>query len=946
MQKHLYSVFLVALSVWLGAQDTIESLGGDLAVVHAFSRSEVGGGLMTTDLEVVPGECVYAANQSGLLVFDGGGWELVPMPNRGVSRSLLPVEEGVWVGGQGFLGKLVSLEPVEWQDWTGELIAAAGDFGDVWGLEAGAGGMFVRTSSFVGFLSEEGAFRVLASGSVTTGFKVDEGYACQRGEALLRFDAQGRLMGEWELPKGVRVQAWIDGADPRVLTHSRGVWQWDGSSWLRESTPASAALSEARANVVVASPEGWLVGTAQGGVVVTRDWSSVSARYAESAGLTGTSVVDIAVDDIGNAWVAAEGGLNIIRFSWPQRVPQMTESLKESGYSSLHLASGRRYWGTSLGVKTQASRNAPLVPVIGVEDQTWSLQLLNDRPWVSHLSGAGWLEGAEYVPVIQGVGVWEVIDQPGTPFHYAGTFNGLMRLDLSGKHPPVPVEGFQETARFVAFESQRVVWVAYPYKGVYRVELDEEGTRAVQVRLYAGADGLPEPVHVEVFDAAGDPIFSTNDGFYRYDAAADRLVPAREAFAGMIPREGHVERLYAGEHATWWFLQGQTAGQIHPQTSNLKTSMEVRRIPLTGTPLVAPFERLELLTEDRVCVPVESGFLYLDANRMAVDAAPPALTVHSVTHLNSGEGARNLPVDHTTLNPGNHALEIRLRGFDPNWAGVQRYQWRLDDEGAEWSRPQESARVMLGGLGPGTHRIQFRAIIEDGFTGPVTDWEVRVDHPWHERWEFRALLLALLLAGGIWFIRWKQRRIRIEHARDSARIEADRVRSEERYRREIESTELRLEAERLRRVEAEVAAKNQELASATMHLVQKAQMTATLQTGLQALRESVATTERKQVDKLLSVLGASSRLDDNWEQFTQQFDQVHVEFHKRLLEQFPDLTKNDLKLCTYLRMNLSSKEIASLTFVTVRAVEVSRSRLRKRLGLDPSENLLQFIQSL
>ena len=86
MQKHLYSVFLVALSVWLGAQDTIESLGGDLAVVHAFSRSEVGGGLMTTDLEVVPGECVYAANQSGLLVFDGGGWELVPMPNRGVCR--------------------------------------------------------------------------------------------------------------------------------------------------------------------------------------------------------------------------------------------------------------------------------------------------------------------------------------------------------------------------------------------------------------------------------------------------------------------------------------------------------------------------------------------------------------------------------------------------------------------------------------------------------------------------------------------------------------------------------------------------------------------------------------------------------------------------------------------------------------------------------------------
>lgn len=901
---------------------------------------------MTTDLEVVPGRCLYAANQSGLLVFDGGGWELVSMPNRGVARSLMTVPDGVWVGGQGFLGKLVAFEPVEWEDWTAQLVEVAGDFGDVWSLEPGDGGMFVRTSSFVGFLTDSGAFSVLASGSVVSGFKVDAGYGCQIANKLLRFDANGVANGEWPLPLAVRVQAWIDGSVPRVLTHARGIWQWDGSEWVREASSLSDALAEARAHVAVASPEGWLVGTAQGGVIVSRDWSTVSARYNESAGLLGTSVVGIAVDELGNAWVAAEGGLNIIRFSWPQRVPQLTETLKESGYSSLHLASGRRYWGTSLGVKTQASRNAPLRQVVGVEDQTWSLQLLNDRPWVSHLTGGGWLDGESYEPVLQGVGVWEVVDQPGTRYHYAGTFDGLVRLDLTGMEPPKPVEGFGETARFVVFEAQRVVWVAYPYKGVYRVELNEDGTRAERVRLYTSEDGLPEPIHVEVFDAAGEPIFSTNEGFYRYDEASDRLVPAQEAFAGMIPREGHVERLYAGEHATWWFLQGQTAGQIHPQTSNLKTTMEVRRIPLTGTPLVAPFERLELLSEDRVCVPVEGGFLYLDANRMSVDAAPPALTVHSVTHLNNGEGARSLPVHETALNPGNHALEIRLRGFDPKWAGVQRYQWRLDDEGAEWSRPQESARVMLGGLGPGTHRIQFRAIIEDGFTGPVTDWEVRVAHPWHERWEFRIALFALIIAAGIWFVRWKQRRIRIEHAQDSARIEADRVRSEERYRREIESTELRLEAERLRRVEAEVAAKNQELASATMHLVQKAQMTATLQTGLQALRESVAPAERKQVDKLLSVLGASSRLDDNWEQFTQQFDQVHVEFHKRLLEQFPDLTKNDLKLCTYLRMNLSSKEIASLTFVTVRAVEVSRSRLRKRLGLDPSDNLLQFIQSL
>jgi FixJ family two-component response regulator len=71
-----------------------------------------------------------------------------------------------------------------------------------------------------------------------------------------------------------------------------------------------------------------------------------------------------------------------------------------------------------------------------------------------------------------------------------------------------------------------------------------------------------------------------------------------------------------------------------------------------------------------------------------------------------------------------------------------------------------------------------------------------------------------------------------------------------------------------------------------------------------------------------------------------------VDFQNRLRERYPHLTKNDLKLCAYIRLNLSSKEIASLMFVTVRAVEISRFRLRKRLDLDKGINLNEFIQRI
>jgi DNA-binding CsgD family transcriptional regulator len=77
--------------------------------------------------------------------------------------------------------------------------------------------------------------------------------------------------------------------------------------------------------------------------------------------------------------------------------------------------------------------------------------------------------------------------------------------------------------------------------------------------------------------------------------------------------------------------------------------------------------------------------------------------------------------------------------------------------------------------------------------------------------------------------------------------------------------------------------------------------------------------------------------------FEKQFDQAHENFFKRLKTNYPELTPSDLRLCAYLRMNLSSKEIAPLINITIRGVEERRYRLRKRLNLPSDQNLPDFI---
>ncbi|MBK6995650.1 MAG: hypothetical protein IPH31_12245 [Lewinellaceae bacterium] len=85
--------------------------------------------------------------------------------------------------------------------------------------------------------------------------------------------------------------------------------------------------------------------------------------------------------------------------------------------------------------------------------------------------------------------------------------------------------------------------------------------------------------------------------------------------------------------------------------------------------------------------------------------------------------------------------------------------------------------------------------------------------------------------------------------------------------------------------------------------------------------------------------------DHDWEIFEESFNRVHDDFFKRLMHDFPDLTPGDLRLAGYLKMNLSSKEIAPLLNISIRGIENKRYRLRKKLGLSEEANLTEFIMA-
>jgi DNA-binding CsgD family transcriptional regulator len=132
-----------------------------------------------------------------------------------------------------------------------------------------------------------------------------------------------------------------------------------------------------------------------------------------------------------------------------------------------------------------------------------------------------------------------------------------------------------------------------------------------------------------------------------------------------------------------------------------------------------------------------------------------------------------------------------------------------------------------------------------------------------------------------------------------------------------------------------------------MHLVQKGELLAKIKTELNHIMKAIGNEKTaSELKKMIKVLGEDEKMDKDWEHFAQHFDKVHSDFMVVLKEKHNNITPNELKLCTYLRMNLSTKEIAQLMNISVRGIEISRYRLRKKLGIATEISLFDYLINL
>ncbi|MFH1120534.1 MAG: tetratricopeptide repeat protein [Bacteroidota bacterium] len=166
---------------------------------------------------------------------------------------------------------------------------------------------------------------------------------------------------------------------------------------------------------------------------------------------------------------------------------------------------------------------------------------------------------------------------------------------------------------------------------------------------------------------------------------------------------------------------------------------------------------------------------------------------------------------------------------------------------------------------------------------------------------------------------------------------------------ELESKNLNLEKQNLllekQNLELELEFRNKELATHVMYLLKKNEFIGSITEKLLALKPLLLAENKVWLQEIVREM--RSNIDNTvWGEFEVRFQQVHKDFYLKLSEKYPDLTPNETKLCAFLRLNMTTKDISAITFQSVKSIQVARARLRKKMDISRDENLVSYLQQL
>jgi AraC family transcriptional regulator, chitin signaling transcriptional activator len=932
LKKSFFPIFFLFVSlVW----------SQEIPPIQVFTPQEYNAEDQNWSIDQAENGFIYVANNKGLLEHNGSSWRLYNSPNEGILRSVNVVNNRIYSGGYMDFGYWIKdnfgkLNYTSLSENKAFSIKEDEEFWAIIDIEGYV--LFQSLERIYIYNTQDESFQIINSETrLSKMFKVNETiyfqkendgiYKIETGKEVLFINSSEiqnkELVGIYETENALLLQ-----------TKNHGFYAYVSGLISKWNITADRLLSSISVYSSFKLNDGsFLLGTISNGIIHLDKDGNIILRIDQKTGLTNNTVLSIKEDSFGNIWLGLDNGINTVNLNSPYRVYKDKQGVLGTVYASAKL-DGYLYLGTNQGLFYKPLNSKTGFNFIkGTEGQVWCLLVFNGTLFCGHDNGTFLIDKEKTVSIIaKEKGTWSIKKIEGYPnLLLQGNYKGLSVLEKKDNTWIYrnKLEGFDMSSRFFELSDANKLIVSHEYKGVYQLVMDSNFMRVIDYKKIPIDKGIKS----SLCKYNNDIIYNFKDGVFRYEETSNSLT-----------RDSLLSALFGGEkylsgklisdkigNRLWGFSKNEI---IFIEPGKLSSEPLVNSVPISSElrKSKSGYENILFLEEDKYLVGTTEGYIIIDLNKLNLKSETIVLNTISYGTLHNDLTPIDLS-NSTELKNKENNIEFNYSVANYNKLTSTLYQYRLLGIYDYWSNWTSKSKILFENLPHGDYVFEVRAKSDGVLSKNSISYSFSIDKPWY----LKPLAIVLYIISGIcvmFLIHFFNKRY---YKKQKQKLIRDKERELELEQLENERQIIEFKNKNLR---LDIDNKNRELGMATMNLVKRNELLNDIKVEL---AKSKTITDVKSVIRLINT---NLNNTSDWKLFEEAFNNVDKDFMKRVKNLHPSITPNDLRLCAYLRLNLSSKEIAPLLNISHKSVEVKRYRLRKKMGLEHDQSLSNYIIEL
>lgn len=881
---------------------------------------------------------MYFGNDLGLLEFDGIKWALHKIDKEQTIRSVFALSNNtIYTGGYEEFGvwKRAVSGKLEYTSLSKEFAVKTMHSDDIWRIWTQNNEVFFQ--SFRGIYIYDGKkITEISDRSILFVNRVyDELWVQAIKGALYKLEGREYIK--------VEGSDFLSDTDARFIlpfgnkgyligTSDKGLFIYDEKKFSQWNT--SQNLSKKDINCGILSSNGYYyLGTIQDGIYIVAPDGKIVNHFNTGSLLQNNTVLSIYEDNFQNIWVALDRGITCIENS-----KKLSYYIDPSGRIGAVYAAAifdnKLYVGTNQGVfyvntneMSSMQTISQFKPIPEIHGQVWSLKVIDNKLYCCYNSGLRAIEKNGIVttpyPSIQD-GIFSIVENQNKL--YLASYNTVYKIDKK-QNKLYKFEEIKEPISNIVIDHQENIWLESMNKGVYKCRIGNEEDVFVS-KTYFSKKTFPElPDQFKLFDVSGRAAFSGDNKIYTYNDINGKI-QIYQPFNSVSDQIGEIKRVVSFGQENLWFIGNNTLYNVayNGETSKIKSSIDIGGRNMV---LINNYENIIQLNDSLNLICLDNGFMIHDIKKIEnkrTDIYSPYIKSFLAK---SSNGEKSYQTINGQINLSNkfNTIQIGFSSIDAFSNNIY-FQYKIN-ELEDWSPQLKINEVSYERLPKGRYTFSVRAVDRLGNYSEPVSFNFEIEPAWYESNTAYVLytLSFLIIIISIWFFN-----LRYYERLHRKKIEV------------WEAQQLKIKNEQL---QDEIEKKNAELLTQASFFVRKNELLANIKNTIE---EFYSKTKSQQLlplyQKLNAILNNNLDAEDDWKMFLIKFEEKHTSFFKNLKAAYPDLTSNDLRLCACLKLNLDTKDIASLMNLSVRAIENSRYRLRKKLNIESSQSLYDFFLNI